>query len=177
MDADDLRIDRPREGGRHDTVKTMHAIGRSTAGSGFTLIELTFALMIVALGLLAIFHLFPSGLRASVDANALTRQGQFGNEVFGAVRTKAVHDFAGARVSVDIGLASPINLVSGTWSAPVEYPADAGEYLRYKSEVTSPAPYLDRTSDRLFRVKMQVRYGRVGTFEEVFYTEIYDYGM
>ena len=61
--------------------------------SGFTLIEVTFTLMLMSLGLFAIFHLFPSGLRASVDANAFTRQSMFAEDVFGTIRAVAAGDW------------------------------------------------------------------------------------
>lgn len=57
--------------------------------SGFTLIEVSLAILVVALGLLSVFSLFPSGLRASEDEVADTRAGLFAETVLNGIRANA----------------------------------------------------------------------------------------
>ena len=53
---------------------------------GFTLIEVNLAMLVVALGLLAIFSLFPAGLKSCEDATGDTVTGMFAMESLTAMR-------------------------------------------------------------------------------------------
>jgi prepilin-type N-terminal cleavage/methylation domain-containing protein len=154
--------------------------------AGFSLIEVTLALMVVSFGLLGIFHLFPAGLRASADATAETRLGQFADEVFNQLYAEAAGKTTAATWapvfsgSVDIDLVNSSGYPSGGnmggliplngTTVLAEYPAGSGEYLRCRC-VTSIV------HSRLARVEMHTTYGRAGGFENIFYTEVYYYGM
>lgn len=153
---------------------------------GFTLIEIVLALMIVALGLLAVFQLFPSGLRASYDATVETRLTQFADEVFGGMRAQAtgVTDPAQWSPAREVQLARL--LVSGlppTYrltqavqdpdNPPLitvdKYPALNGEALRYQLVVRVNAT-------NLASAWMVARYGKIGGEQREFYTEFYNMG-
>lgn len=154
--------------------------------SGFSLIEVTLALAVVALGLLGVFHLFPVGLRASFDATAETRVGQFADEVFNQLYAEASAEtdtaawsgvFAGA---LDIDLDESRIYPNGTSfggdilldgrTMLVEYPVDSEEYLRCRV-------WSGTTDGLLATAKLDVAYGRVGGFTNTFYTEVYNFGM
>ncbi|MDP7024016.1 MAG: hypothetical protein QGH42_07225 [Kiritimatiellia bacterium] len=158
------------------------------ARSGFTLIEVTFALLLMTLGLFSIFHLFPSGLRASVDANAYTRQAMFAEDCLATIRARAAASNGWDDVFLNYG---PVELSDGTslaldrdWSdGPMDYPdivedpEHPQEYLRCKVTVWEDPLYSGGTNGILGKVKLEVRYGRVGTLGETFYAELYNHGM
>ena len=57
--------------------------------SGFTLVEVSLAVLVVGLGLLTLFSLFPSGLRSGEDALADTRAALFASVVLEGMRANA----------------------------------------------------------------------------------------
>ena len=139
--------------------------------------------MVVGFGLLGIFHLFPAGLRASFDATAETRIGQFADEVFNQLYAEAADNWGTAFSSpldIDLGISSIYPggasqggniLVNGT-EMLVEYPVGSGEYLRCECEANVLQP-----ENRLAQVELRVRYGKAGGYVQAFYTEIYNFGM
>ncbi|MBN1556512.1 MAG: type II secretion system protein [Lentisphaerae bacterium] len=157
---------------------------------GFTLIEIVLALMVVAIGLLAVFQLFPSGLRASYDATAETRLAHFGDLVMNAIRATAAGpgtDWTGENAFRDDVVEELQN--SGYAVEHVDdpdefmeipYPAgqrgtDEEETVRYNLQVNLVDDDGDgNPDDTLARVRLRVRYGKVGGVEQVFYTEIYN---
>jgi prepilin-type N-terminal cleavage/methylation domain-containing protein len=134
---------------------------------GFTLIEVALALMVVGVGLLAVFQLFPAGLRAGFDATAETRAAQFADMVFNGMRARAadtanlVSEFAPYTI-VDTG---------PDWADHVElaYPHGSDEFIRYTLDVRFEKPGLAAAT-------LVVRYGKVGTAEHVFYSAFYNMG-
>ncbi|MBT7068744.1 MAG: type II secretion system protein [Verrucomicrobia bacterium] len=160
---------------------------KSEMKRGFTLIEVTFSLLLMTLGLFAVFHLFPSGLRASVDANAFTRQSMFAEDCFGAIRAAAAEEWSlvfppdGLQVTLSDG--TPLELDRDWSDGSFVYPAgqdglDGGgnEYLRCKLTLAQDA-FMGGSHTNLGSVKLEVRFGRVGTLGDTFYTEVYDYRM
>jgi Tfp pilus assembly protein PilV len=154
--------------------------------NGFTLIEVTFALLLMTLGLFSIFHLFPSGLRASVDANAYTRQAMFAEDCLASIRARAAESNGWDDVFMNYG---PVILSDGT-SLPLDYDWNNGafpypivsadqyqEHLRCKVTVWEDPLYSGGTNGILGKVRLEVRYGRVGTLGETFYAELYNHGM
>ncbi len=154
---------------------------QNRAQAGFSLIEVTLALVVVGLGLLAVFHLFPTGLRAGIDATAETRCAQFADEVFNQIYAEAatrtntsafVSLFDGSDDEVSIGLSKDVDLNGSDW---VQYPASADsgydEYVSYRCDSRVD------TDDRLGSVELRVAYGRTGGFTNTFYTEVYNFGM
>jgi len=56
---------------------------------GFNLVEVTLALLVVAVGLISIFSLFPAGLDANAKAIGDTQLAIFAEEVFAGLRARA----------------------------------------------------------------------------------------
>jgi len=56
---------------------------------GFSLVEVCLAVLVVGLGLLSIFGLFPTGLAASEDAEKDTTAGLFANQTINSLQARA----------------------------------------------------------------------------------------
>ncbi len=154
--------------------------------SGFTLIEVTFALLLMTLGLFSIFHLFPSGLRASVDANAYTRQAMFAEDCFASIRARAAKSngwddvflsYGPVELSDTTSLALDRDWTEGDFPYPIVTGDQYQEHLRCKVTVWEEPLYSASTNAILGKVRIEVRYGRVGTHGETFYAELYNHGM
>ena len=152
-----------------------HSSRGKMSDSGFSLIEVSLALMVVGFGLLGIFHLFPAGLRASFDATAETRIGQFADEVLNELHAMGADVSAGNWSGV-YGSSEAVTLYGGASipldgsEALVQYPQGSGEYMRCECE-TEFVP-----GNRLVEVTLRVRYGRAGGYTQTFYTEVYNFG-
>jgi prepilin-type N-terminal cleavage/methylation domain-containing protein len=147
---------------------------------GFTLIEVALALMVVGVGLLAVFQLFPAGLRAGFDATAETRAAQFADMVFNGMRARAADTANPLNWSNVIGFRgqivsefAPYTIVDTgpDWADHVElaYPHGSDEFIRYTLDVRFEKPGLAAAT-------LVVRYGKVGTAEHVFYSAFYNMG-
>ncbi len=156
--------------------------------SGFSLIELTFALMITGMGILAIFHVFPSGLNAGKNAVADTRATEFSQAVFEAYRVEialmtqnewdiefedddsldiSIYIPSGAGENDEIKI-SPVD----TFQAPdaaIVFPKGSKptEHMRYKL-----AAVLLPGSDNLVEIYLEVSYGKMSSNKQIFYTAI-----
>lgn len=145
--------------------------------------------MVVGFGLLGIFHLFPAGLRASFDATAETRIGQFADEVFNQLYAEAAVNWGTVfSTPFDMGLSDSKILyggasLSGLVPQPgeilldgtemiVEYPVGSAEYLRFVCVADVIMP-----EDRLAEVELGIRYGRSGGYVQTFYTEVFNFEM
>lgn len=114
-----------------------------TSRAGFSLIEVTLALLVVALGMLALFSLFPSGLREGDNALMDTHVALFGEYVMASLHANAlkidrwndwdkIAAFRGKVVNqVDVG-GTQIQHTGGAASAPLEFPYQSATYVRYK---------------------------------------------
>jgi Tfp pilus assembly protein PilV len=63
--------------------------GRMKGKGGFSLVEVCLAVLVVGLGILSIFSLFPTGLAASESASADTETGLFAEEVLFGLQASA----------------------------------------------------------------------------------------
>lgn len=146
--------------------------------SGFTLVEVALALLVIGIGVVAVFGLFPAGMEAGRQTINETQAAQFAEEVFNAYRALATITnltvVAGAQVSV---AATP------QWSAPdpivpdntirasvLKAAADSQlveRALRYQLNTTLDGSYILRLSLRIYP-------GEFGPTTESynFYTEI-----
>lgn len=61
---------------------------RESCRSGFTLIEVTLALLLVAVGIVTLLGLFPTGVRMSRESMEYTRVAQFAETVLNAIETE-----------------------------------------------------------------------------------------
>ena len=117
--------------------------GRGSSG-GFSLVEVCLAILVVGLGLLAVFSLFPSGLRSAEDDTADTRAGLFIESVMGGMRANALTITNRAQWLTDdtvrtniLGGVLTINsqaasLAGDTNVHAVIFPDGSGDYLRYR---------------------------------------------
>jgi prepilin-type N-terminal cleavage/methylation domain-containing protein len=151
--------------------------GHRASCQGFSLIEVTLALMVIGVGILSVFQLFPSGLRSSIDATAETRVGQFADEVLNQIYADAAAEtnsvdwqevFSGS-VDIDLNDNIELDLPQDEWTK-VEYPDKSGEFLRYKCDTTV-------NDDLLAQLELSVKYGVAGGIEQKFYIEVYNFGM
>ena len=159
------------------------AVRQRLAGTGwrggFSLVEVCLAILVVALGLLSIFGLFPSGLRASESATADTRAGLFAEEAFAAIRGKAAEITSPAIWQNQASLRSALQATIGTGPTDTikhNYPSINtlnSLPLRYRLNIalTNPPP--------LCGVALEVWGGTTGStnMPNKFYTELYFYGM
>ena len=127
---------------------------------GFTLVEVTLAIMIVAVGMVSVFALFPTGLQMNGDASDNTRVGMVANMLLSAVAAR-LHKDNPNRTSLgnipfplpndrwfDSG-GSPLSLVidaTGSEQTVELYGKQDGggtaylkHHFRYRITVTSPA--------------------------------------
>jgi hypothetical protein len=66
-----------------------HRGDRAATRGGFSLVEVSLAILVVGLGLIVIFGLFPSGLRSSEEADKDTRTALFADWLFNAMAANA----------------------------------------------------------------------------------------
>jgi prepilin-type N-terminal cleavage/methylation domain-containing protein len=148
--------------------------------AGFTLIEVSLAVLVVGLGLLAVFSLFPSGLRSAEEGSADTRCGMFAETVMNGLHGNAASITNWADWCSSTNVAD--DLISGVLGADVRdggietsviFPAGGiPQYIRYKLTLTLTDP--DQYSALL-----EVVNGQYGSFANpaLFYTEFTYQGM
>ena len=89
--------------GRLSSVFASPASGVRRPSSGFSLVEVTLALMVMAIGILSIMSLFPAGLDQNARSIADTHAAFFAEEVFGGLHATAETNWAGlANVSLPV---------------------------------------------------------------------------
>ncbi len=114
------------------------AAGTARGGwAGFTLIEINLAVMLIAVGLLVLFSLFPAGLKQGDSAYRNTQAGLFADQILNAVRLNVdniatwadwttMGTFSAAAVA---GL--PVAPTLPRTSVALEFPAGSGNWVRY----------------------------------------------
>ncbi len=147
--------------------------------SGFTLVEVSLAVLVVGLGLLSLFSLFPSGLRSGEDALADTRAALFASVVLDGMRANASsvsnwtewNDQAAMVNPTSTKLCAAINgvvtLTADGTTQLVDFPSGSARPLRY-------ALTLGRPTTRGYSAYLKV-WERTGVFYNQFYTE-FTYG-
>lgn len=71
------------------------AVQQWKSRAGFSLVEVTLALMVVAVGILSVMSLFPAGLDQNMRSIADTRAAFFAEEVFSGLQACAQEDWSG----------------------------------------------------------------------------------
>jgi len=136
---------------------------------GFTLIEVSLAVLVVGLGLLTVFSLFPSGLRSAEEGAADTKCGLCADTILNGMQGNAAtitnwSDWCNTnRFTADV--LSGLSLTTGTvvnWC----FPAGGVETNRYRLVI-------DTSNTNLYSAKLEVWSGMHGplTNPAVFYTE------
>jgi hypothetical protein len=148
---------------------------------GFSLIEVCLAVLIVGLGLIPIFGLFPSGLRAMEEGTADTRCGLFTETVMTGMRANA------AMITNWSEWTNPYiftnDIVQGLFSGAmpnmgpngereIQFPS-GGDWLRYRLTIQTTSP---QRPSALLEVR-DGRYGRFDPPQSTSYTEFYFQGM
>jgi prepilin-type N-terminal cleavage/methylation domain-containing protein len=155
---------------------------RTSGESGFSLVEVSLALLVAGIGLLAVFALFPSGLDLNKKAIDETQLSMFAEEVFNGYRTLAASGSFGSLETETIGPAAPhiwknygadISIKAGSGSvsymaldAPVEEYAFRYELDIGQSPISEHIKYL---ALRLWSGEFTT-----GAKPADYYTEIYD---
>lgn len=162
-------------------------VAKIDSQSGFTLVEVVLAILVVALGLLSVFTLFPTGLRASEDTVADTRAGMFAETVFGKMRGGAEElvlwsnwndpvIFSTKTLTKRDGETDDLiaNASTDKTVHNVEFPIGSvpKQYLRYRL-------FIDSTDTVRYPAKLEVCDGQYGAFQfqSIFYTEFVYKGM
>jgi len=113
-------------------------------GAGFTLIEINLAIMLLAIGMLVIFSLFPAGLSQGDLAYRDSQAGLFADYVLNGIRgnVEAIGSWSDwtAESFVDTALAeltgvTPTGLGS---SNELEFPAGSDNWVRYMLAISPP---------------------------------------
>jgi uncharacterized protein (TIGR02598 family) len=146
---------------------------------GFSLIEVVLALLVVAVGMLGVFSLFPSGLSMSKDITDEVRASAFAEELFTAFEAQARwEDWASIGDPVKVDVAGESISYQDTGVGPPEevtFDFDGMDQytLRYELEVTEPS------LDRIKRFDLKIWPGEFGPTDDAdalrFVTEIYNF--
>ncbi len=111
---------------------------------GFTLVEVALALLVVSVGILGAFSLFPSGLAASKEAVSETQAACFAQMVFDSVRASASREgiaaatTTGKTFNLQINTKTSGGAVDSSSSGAVQISATAQTYL-LKTQVSGTA--------------------------------------
>lgn len=161
---------------------------------GFTLVEIALALLVISVGMLALFGLFPVGLNANRAALDETRAAMFADEVLNGVRAQAsVVPWNIIAGSIILEPPSPHvwrNMGSGMRVQVTQNPNPAhfdtifydpdgmrsGPGSGYRDFVMRYRLEIDPLGPSYTAVRLQVRPGIGTTNTYVFYTELYNHG-
>jgi Tfp pilus assembly protein PilV len=153
----------------------------SLAHSAFSLVEVSLALLVVAVGILSVLSLFPAGLDQGARSADETHASQFAEEVFGGLRIWAETDFdslanysvPGAADNMWEGSREEIAF-TGTNAATNVYEFNniVDHSFRYRLSITNVNE--DRS---IMSASLYVYPGRFGALSNAifFYTEFYDF--
>ena len=154
---------------------------------GFILVEVSLAVLVIGIGLLAIFSLFPSGLRAVEDDKADTRSGLFAQTVLSGMRGNAAGvtnwgdwcygtTVQGVWYDITANVLTngvPPRPISTGIVAAVVFPEEGEDYLRYRLT-------LNTANSNRYWTLLEVEDGRypenVMMAPSKFYTEFYYLG-
>lgn len=150
----------------------MHQLTRKR---GFSLIEINLAIFLVAMGMLTLFSLFPTGLKQVESAHESTQEALFADYVLSTLRAKAVALTATEWVAIDNNTFSEFTFGSIT---PEPFPDGSDLWMRYLLQ-------LNRINSEEWSVSLWCRSGRYGAVDVAgfkagaskFYTEFFYSGM
>jgi prepilin-type N-terminal cleavage/methylation domain-containing protein len=148
--------------------------------NGFTMVEICLAVLIIGIGLLSVFSLFPAGLKLAEESALDTRSGLFADTILGGIRGNAAgitnwSDWDGVSVNELINGVFP-GLKAGETNS-IEFPENSAakeseeDWLRYYLSVNIA------DEDR-FIVTLDVEDGRyplnkLGRNPSRYYTEVF----
>lgn len=117
------------------------------ASAGFSLVEITLALLVVGIGMLAILSMFPSGLDQNARSISDTHAAMFAEEVFSALRVQAETNWDGIG-QVDIPIAA-----QSKWDSPVSLDIKLNNTI-YTNIYRYPFPGNTNLIDHAFRYRI-----------------------
>jgi Tfp pilus assembly protein PilV len=135
------------------------------------MIEISLALLVVAMGLLILMSLLPSGLKEVESATENTRAAMFADDQFNGYQANALKVESPAEFQL---LPHPVSIFGNFDTGDVRaepYPGTNGGPLRWKYFVKLNTTV---TSSPVWRVRLEVKNGASGPFTKpvVFYTEL-----
>ena len=147
----------------------MNGTGRVGSRAGFSLIEVCLAVLVVGLGLLSVFSLFPTGVRFSEDSVADTRMALFAGNVLSKMRARADSITSWSVWNDKATFAQQVTQDVPAAGSPstVAFPdGSSTEYVRYTLTV-------DTSDPNRYSACLKVCDGQYGGFNYpgVFYTE------
>lgn len=154
---------------------------RRRHASGFSLMEVNLAILVVALGMLTLFALFPAGLKQVETAQASTQEAMFTGHVLSTLRGKAMEIGAPAWVNINTFRSQVLQntgLQQGGSITTVQFPAGSGLYVRYLLDISDVGNHLRSVS--LWCQSGQYGATDIEVFKTVaakYYTELFYSGM
>jgi len=146
---------------------------------GFSLIEVNLAILLIAVGLLALFSLFPLGLKESERGLADTQEAMFADTVLSAMEGNALsmtnwadwENLDQFRSKVKSGIEPGFVVEKDDPSKPLTFPDGTRYKIKYKLKIDGNGP---RKNAMLY-----VMHGDYGNFKlaSVYYTEFVYTGM
>lgn len=142
---------------------------------GFSLMEVNIAVALVAVGLLAVFSLFPMGLRESNLSVADNHEAMFANHVLSCMESNAMQikdwnrwsDPAMFKSLVVADVYPVDGVMSNTlMSSGTKFPLsdDSGKIIRYNLEILSLNGALPSFGQETYLLQLHVKSGRYGDF-------------
>ncbi len=145
----------------------------------FSLIEVNLAILLIAVGLLALFSLFPLGLKESERGLADTQEAMFADTVLSGLEGNAMSmtnwadwaDLGLFRTAVKEGVS---HTTESSGPTTVTFPSGTRYKIRYKLEIGN-----SNTEGTRKYAELYVMHGRYGDFDlaPVYYTEFIYTGM
>lgn len=138
------RTDRASAVGRGASRAGRTARRRGTGAAGFSLIEVNLAIMIIAVGLLVLFSLFPAGLKQGESAYRDTQAGLFADYIFAGLRINVENIDSWAdwtnmttfvALAVDGLTVDTVPIVPTATSVAVKFPEGSENHVRYILEI------------------------------------------
>ncbi len=149
----------------------------------FSLIEVNLAILLIAVGLLSLFSLFPLGLKESERGLADTQEAMFADTVLSVLEGNSMNmtnwaDWASldkfkSKVKEDAPTPAYYDF-EGTNLVPVHFPTDTRYWIRYKLAIKNAS-----SDGRRKSAQLHVMHGRHGDFglATTYYTEFIYMGM
>ncbi|MCX6997569.1 MAG: hypothetical protein NTV49_10895 [Kiritimatiellaeota bacterium] len=142
--------------------------------AGFSMVEVALAILVLSVGLLAVFGLFADGLGANQKTIEDTQSALFADEVLNGFRAAALTNAWAAQPNITI---------PEIWKTPrdISYGVLNVRDYKYSNNVTADYTYRYGLSTNAMGnvqgVTLTVYPGIGGTTTNVFYTEVYNFGM
>lgn len=167
----------------HTHIPTHPHTSSPSSRSGFNLVEISLALMVVAIGLLSVLSLFPAGLDQNVRSVGDTHAALFAGEVLNGLRAHAETNWDGIGNSIT----NLFVAADSTWNNPGELDPHLNNTIRtnvYRRQSnTNIVDHAFRyrlqitTNDKIKAATLQVWNGQFGSISNpiIFYTEFYKF--